>query len=41
MPLEWKILKNYKDLKKTKNNKLLKLYSYGKWFIEDTPFTLK
>ena len=41
MPVEWKLLKNYKDLKKTKNNKLLKLYSYGKWFIEDTPFTLK
>ena len=41
MPLEWKLLKNYKDLKKTKNNKLLKLYSYGKWFIEDIPFTLK
>lgn len=41
MPVEWKLLKNYKDLKKTKNNKLLKLYSYGKWFIEDIPFTLK
>ena len=40
MPVEWKLLKNYTDLKKTKNTKLLKLYSYGKWFIEDTPFTL-
>ena len=41
MPVEWKLLKNYKDLKKTKDNKLLKLYSYGKWFMEDTSFTLK
>ncbi len=42
MPVEWKYLKNYSDqFKKTKNYKLLKLYSYGKWIIDDEPFTLK
>ena len=41
MPNEWKLLKNYNNLVKTKNTKLLNLYKKGKWVIEDSEFTLK
>ena len=41
MPNEWKLLKNYSNLVKTKNVKLLNLYKNAKWIIEDTEFTLK
>jgi hypothetical protein len=42
MPVEWKLLKNYSKLKKiSKPQTLLKLYSHGKWSMDDNEFTLK